>query len=99
MTVYLCVLLRKSTSEFGVKLVLFYTLFRNVFVEALIKSINYCQFLPLAHLLMYIVKNVCQVSMPLFLTGVNLAIFCLDQYQMEILCSAQHQLSLVVPRR
>ena len=45
---------------------------------------------------MNIVKTVCQAS----LIRVNLAIFCLDQCQIEIFNSAQYQLSLVVvPRR
>ena len=74
----------------------FSTFFINLFVEALIKNIIYCQIVPLNRLL--IVKIVCQASLPSFLTYVNLAIFCLDQWQKEILCSTQHQLSLV-PRR
>ena len=51
--------------------------FINFFMETLIKNINYCQALPLDHLLMYIVKTV-QASVSSFLTWVNLAIFCLD---------------------
>ena len=40
----------------------------NVFVETLIKSMNYCQTVALDHLLMYIVKTVCQASVSSFLT-------------------------------
>ena len=39
---------------------------------------------------MYVVKIVCQSSLPPFLTWVSLAIFCLDQCQMQIACSAEH---------
>ena len=59
--------LRKIKSEIGVKLV-FFTFFINFFVETLFKNINYCQTVPWDHLLTYIVKTVCQASVPLFLT-------------------------------
>ena len=39
---------------------------------------------------MYVVKILCQVSLPSFLTWVSLTIFCLDQCQMDIACLAQH---------
>ena len=43
-----------------------------------------CAFGPL----MYVAKIVCQASLPLFLTWVSLAIFCLEKCQMEIVSSA-----------
>ena len=90
MTVWLYVSLRKGTSEIGVKLV-FFTFLLTFFVETLIKSINYCQSVPLDHLYVYC-ENCMWGFLPSFLTWVNLAIFCLDQCQMEIFSSAQHQL-------
>ena len=33
---------------------------------------------------MYVVKIVCRASLALFLTWVSLAIFCLDQCQMDV---------------
>ena len=60
-----------------------------------IKNIIYCQALPLEHLLMYVVKIVYQASLPSFPTWVSLAIFCLDQWLLEILWSAHSQLLLV----
>ena len=44
---------------------------------------------------MYVVKIVCQASLLLFLTSVSLAIFCLDQWLVETVYQAEHQLSLV----
>ena len=57
----------KKYPEIGVKLV-FFTLFINFFVETLIKSIIYGQTVSLDHLIMHIVKIVCQFSLPSFLT-------------------------------
>ena len=57
----------KKYPEIGVKLV-FFTFSLTFFVETLIKSIVYCQTVPLDLLLMYIVKIVCQASLPSFLT-------------------------------
>ena len=45
-------------------------------MKILIKSIIYCQTVPLDHLLMYIVKMLCQTSLASFLMWVSLAIFC-----------------------
>ena len=45
-------------------------------MKTLIKSIIYCQTVPLDRLLMYVVKMLCQASLPLFLTSISLAIFC-----------------------
>ena len=39
---------------------------------------------------MYVVKGVCQASLPSFLTWVSLAIFCLDQGQVKVACPTQH---------
>ena len=39
---------------------------------------------------MYVAKIVCQTTLPSFLTWASLAMFCLEKYQTEILCSAQH---------
>ena len=64
-------------------------------MKTLIKNMIYCQALPLEYLLMYVVKIVYQISLLSFSTSVSLAIFCLDQWIMEILCSAQPQLLLV----
>ena len=80
----------KVPSENGVNVV-FFIFFINFFVETLIKSIIYCQTVPLDCLLTYILKIVCQASLPSFLTWVNLAIFCLDQSQMIVSYSTQHQ--------
>ena len=44
-------------------------------MKTLIKSINCCQTLLLDCLLTYVVKFVCQASLPSFLTWVNLAMF------------------------
>ena len=85
----------KSIAEIGVKLLVFFTFFINCFMKTLIKSITYCQIVPLECLLTYFVKIVCQASLPSFLIWVSLAIFCLDQWLMKIVCSAQHQSSLV----
>ena len=82
----------KSTSEIGVKLLVFFTFFITFFIKTLIKSIMYCQAVPVERLLTYVVKIVCQASLLLFLTLVSLAIFCLDQLT-EIVCSDQYQLS------
>ena len=75
-SVELDVSLLKSTSKIGVKFLLIFFFFINFFMKTLIKSIIYCQTVPLERLLMYIVNIVCQVSLPLFLTKVSLAIFC-----------------------
>ena len=50
---------------------------------------------PVERLRMYVGKIVCQTSLLFLLTWVSLAIFCSDQWLTEIVCSAQHQLSLV----
>ena len=84
----------RSASEIGVILV-FLTFFINFYMKTLIKNMIYCQALPLEYLLMYVVKIVNQISLLSFSTWVSLAIFCLDQWIMEILCSAQPQLLLV----
>ena len=76
MSVELDVSLLKSTSKIGVKFLLIFFFFINFFMKTLIKSIIYCQTVPLERLLMYIVNIVCPVSLPLFLTKVSLAIFC-----------------------
>ena len=68
MSVLLHVSLRKSTPEVGVKFLVFFTFFINFFMKILIKSTIYCQTMPLDRLLMYVVKIVCQASLPLFLT-------------------------------
>ena len=44
--------------------------FINFFMKILIKSIIYCQTVPLDRLLMYVVEIVCQGSLPSFLTWV-----------------------------
>ena len=77
------------------KIVGIFHVFHYFFMKILIKSIIYCQAVPLECLLMYVVKTVYQASRLFFLTWVSLTIFCLDQWLMEIVCSAQHQLSLV----
>ena len=41
-------------------------------------------------------KNVCQASLPLFLTWVSLTMFCLKKCEMEFIFSAQHLLLLLV---
>ena len=46
--------LRKSTPEIGVKFLVFFTFFINFFMKTSIKSIIYCQTVPLDHLLMYV---------------------------------------------
>ena len=76
MSVELDVSLWKSTSKIGVKFLLIFFFFINFFMKTLIKSIIYCQTVPLERLLMYIVNILFQVSLPLFLTKVRLAIFC-----------------------
>ena len=40
-------------------------------------------------LLMYVVKILYKTSLSSFLTWINLVIFCLDHFQIEIVCSAQ----------
>ena len=60
----------------------FFTFFINFFVETLIKSTNYCQTVPLDHLLLYILNSVCQASV--LSLWVNLVILCLDYCQMGI---------------
>ena len=57
-------LIRKSTSEIGVKCFVFFTFFINFFIKTLIKNIIYCQTVPLNRLLMYVVKTVWQASLP-----------------------------------
>ena len=57
----------KSTSEIGVKLLVFFTFFITFFIKTLIKSIIYCQTVPVERLLAYVVKTVCQASLLLFL--------------------------------
>ena len=68
MSVLLHVSLRKSKPETEVKFFVFFTFFINFSMKTLIKSIIYCQNVPLNHLLMYVVEVVCQASLPLFLT-------------------------------
>ena len=75
-------------------LVLFIS-FVNFFTKILMKGITYCQTVPVGRLLIYAVKIVCQTSLLFFLTWVSLAMFCLDQWLMEIVPSGQQQLSLV----
>ena len=54
----------RRASEIGVKLLVFFTFFINFFFKTLIKSIIYCQTVPLEHLLlMYVVKIVYQASL------------------------------------
>ena len=57
----------KNTFETGVKLLVFFIIFINAFMKTLIKSIIYCQTVPLERLLMYVVKIVCQASLFSFL--------------------------------
>ena len=67
----------RRASEIGVKLLVFFTFFINFFFKTLIKSIFYCQTVPLEHLLlMYVVKIVYQASLLSFPSWVSLAIFC-----------------------
>ena len=61
-------------------------------MKTLIKSIIYlldCAFEPFTYGV-YVVKIVCQTSLPSFVISVSLAIFYLDQCEIEIACSAQH---------
>ena len=89
MNVELHVSLRKRTSKIGVKFfAMFFTFFFNAFMKTLIRSIIYCQTVPLNRLIMYVVKTVCQVSLSSFI--VSLEILHLDQCQMEIFYSVQH---------
>ena len=78
-SVLLHVSLRKSKPETEVKFFVFFTFFIKFSMKTLIKSIIFCQNVPLNHLLMYVVKVVCQASLPLFLTGISLAMFCLEK--------------------
>ena len=48
-SILLHVSLRKSTPEIGVKFFVFFTFFINFFMKTLIKSIIYCQTVPLDH--------------------------------------------------
>ena len=91
-SVLLHVSLRKSIPEIGVKFFVFFTFFINFFYKNINQEHNLlpdCAF----GLLMYVAKLLCQASLPLFLTWVSLAIFCLEKCQMEIASSAS--LSLV----
>ena len=70
------------------KILCIFHFFINFFImKTLIKSKIYCHAVSLNHLFMYVGKIVCQASLPSFL---SLAIFYLDQCQVEIVCSAQH---------
>ena len=86
MSFLLHVSLRKSTPEIGVKFLVFFTFFINFFMITFIKSIIYCQTVPLDRLVMYVVKVVCQASLPSFLTWVSLTISCLDKCQRKGNC-------------
>ena len=55
--------LRKSSSKTGVELLVFLT-FIISFMKAFIKSIIYCQAVPLDCLLVYVVKTVCHAFLP-----------------------------------
>ena len=68
-------------------LFIFHLFINFLIMKKLIKSKIYCHVVSLNHLFMYIGKIVCQASLPSFL---SLAIFYLDQCQVEIVCSAQH---------
>ena len=59
-------------------------------MKTLIKSIICCQTVPLHRLLMYIVKIVCQASLPSFLTELSLTIFCLDKCQRKMAAVELH---------
>ena len=80
----------KSTSKIGVQFLIIFTFFINVFMKTLANSIIYFQTVPLDRLLMYIVKILCQVSLPSLLTWVSLAIFCFRSMLNENCWSAQH---------
>ena len=75
------------------KILCIFHFFINFFImKTLIKSKIYCHAVSLNHLFMYVVKIVCQASLPLFLTWVSLAIFYLIQCHMEL----PVQLSIIV---
>ena len=88
-------LIKKSTSETGVKCFVFFTFFINFFMKTLIKNIIYCQTVPLNRLLILCCENCMAGFSVSFLIWISLAIFHLDQCQMEIVCSAQHHYHLV----
>ena len=81
---------REYIENWTKKFFVFFTFFINFFMKTLIKNIMYCEIVPLNRLLIYFVKTIRQASLLSFLTWVSLAIFYLDQCQMEIVCSAQH---------
>ena len=56
-------LIRKGTSEIGVKCFVFFTFSINFLMKTLIKNIIYCQTVLLNRLLMYVVKIVWQASL------------------------------------
>ena len=86
----------RRASGIGVKLLVFFTFFIDFFMKTLIKSIIYCQAVPLEHLLlMYVVLIVYRAPLLSFPTRVSWQYFVLDQWLMEIFCSVQRQLSLV----
>ena len=63
-SILLHVSLRKSTPEIGVKFFVFFTFFINFFMKTLIKSIIYCQTVPLDH--SSILLNLYVLLKPLF---------------------------------
>ena len=91
MSVELDASLWKSASKIGVVFLLFFSFFINLFMKTLIKSIMYCQTVPLDRLLMYIVKILFQASLPSFLTWIS-KYFVLGQCKWKLLV----QLSIYV---
>ena len=69
-SVLLHVSLRKSTPEILVKFFVF-TFFINFFMKTLIKSIIYCQTVPLDHLSAYVCRKTCMPGLSAF--GLNLS--------------------------
>ena len=82
MSVLLHVSLRKSAPEIGVKFSVFSLFSLAFFMKTLIKSMVYCQAVPLDD----VVKILCQTFLPLFLTGESLAL--INAKEREIVCSA-----------
>ena len=91
MSVLLHVSLRKSTPEIGVKFLVFFTFFINFFMKTLIKSIIYCQAVPLLGPNTYVCCKNCMSDSSAFVINLSKSGNILfEKCQMEIVCSAQH---------
>ena len=86
MSILLPVSLRKSTIQFLV----FFTFFINFLMKTLIKSIIYCQTMPLDYLLRYVAKIVSEATLPSSSTWVSPAIFVLEnaEWKLSVLLSS-----------